>query len=114
MREPFAALYDRYDVLVAPARDTVANPIGLDFDKAFPDVGKDRPQGWVSATGVLIQAGNLLGLPALCVPNGFGQGGLPTAIQLVAAPFREDHLVSLGAEYQRHTTFHTRRPPEAG
>jgi len=113
MREPFAALYEKYDVLVAPARDTVANPIGLDFDKAFPDVGKDRPQGWVSATGVLIQAGNLLGLPALCVPNGFGQGGLPTAIQLVAAPFREDHLVALGAEYQRRTTFHTRRPPEA-
>jgi len=113
MREPWAALYEKYDVLVAPARDTIANPIGLDFDKAFPDLGKDRPQGWASATGVLIQAGNLLGMPALSVPNGFGQGGLPTAFQLVAAPFREDHLVAVGAEYQRRTTFHMRRPPEA-
>jgi aspartyl-tRNA(Asn)/glutamyl-tRNA(Gln) amidotransferase subunit A len=113
MREPFAVLYEKYDVLVAPARDTVANPIGIDFDKAFTDVGKDRPQGTASATGVLIQAGNLLGLPALCLPDGFGQNGLPTAIQLVGAPFREDHLIALGAEYQRRTAFHARRPPEA-
>ena len=113
MRDPFAVLFEKFDVLAAPGRDTIANPIGIDFDKAFPDVGRDRPQGVVSATGVLIQAGNLLGAPAICLPDGFGAESLPTSVQLMAAPFHEDHLIALGAEYQRRTSFHTRRPPEA-
>jgi aspartyl-tRNA(Asn)/glutamyl-tRNA(Gln) amidotransferase subunit A len=114
MREPFQALFERYDVLVAPTRDTVANPIGIDFDKSFPEVYRDRPRDFVSPIGALISAGNLLGYPALSLPDGFGQDGLPTGIQLLAGPFREDHLVALGAEYQRRTTFHTKRPPEVG
>ena len=112
MREPLEALFERYDVLVAPTRDTVANPIGVDFDKSFPELYRDRPRDFVSPIGGLIQAGNLLGYPALSLPDGFGQGGLPTGIQLLAAPVREDHLTALGAEYQRRTAFHTRRPPE--
>jgi aspartyl-tRNA(Asn)/glutamyl-tRNA(Gln) amidotransferase subunit A len=114
MREPFQALFERYDVLVAPTRDTVANPIGIDFDKSFPEVYRDRPRDFVSPIGALISAGNLLGYPALSLPDGFGQGGLPTGIQLLAGPFREDHLVALGAEYQRRTAFHAKRPPEVG
>jgi aspartyl-tRNA(Asn)/glutamyl-tRNA(Gln) amidotransferase subunit A len=113
MRDPFSALFEKYDALLAPTRDTIANPIGIDFDKSFPEVGRDRPQGFAAPIGGLIQAGNLLGCPALSLPDGFGQGGLPTGIQLLGAPFREDHLVTLGAQYQRRTAFHTRRPPEA-
>ena len=112
MRRPFEALFAKFDVLIAPTRDTVANPIGIDFDKSFPEVGKDRPSGFASPIGALIGAGNLLGCPALSLPNGFGQSGLPTGVQLLAAPFREDQLVALGSEYQRRTTFHTRRPSE--
>ncbi len=114
MRLPVAALFDRYDVLAAPTRDTVANPIALDFDKSFPELARDRPQTFVSPIGGLIQAGNLLGCPALSLPDGFGRGGLPTGVQLLAAPFREDALIALGSEYQRRTVFHTRRPPEGG
>ena len=113
MRAPLASLFERFDALVAPTRDTVASPIGIDFDKAFPEVSRERPRDFVSAIGGLIQVGNLLGYPALSVPVGFGRGGLPTGIQLLAAPFREDALVAAGREYQRRTAFHARRPPEA-
>lgn len=112
MRDAFAAVFAKFDVLVAPTRDTVANPIGIDFDKSFPEVGKDRPSGFVSPIGGLISAGNLLGCPAMSLPTGFGQENLPTGIQLLAAPFREDQLIAVGTEYQRRTTFHTRRPAE--
>ena len=53
---------------------TVASPIALDFDKAYPQFGGGP---------AVIPAGNLSGQPALSVPNGFGQNGLPTGIQLV-------------------------------
>ncbi|MEP6768618.1 MAG: amidase [Acidobacteriota bacterium] len=113
MREPMAALFEQYDLLAAPTRDTVANPIGIDFDKAFPELSRARPQNFNSPIGGLIQVGNLLGYPALSVPVGFGRGGLPTGLQLLAAPFREDALIAAGREYQRRTGFHARRPPEA-
>ncbi len=111
MRAPVAALFEKYDVLIAPSRDTVAIPIGTDFDKAFPELNAERPQNFVSAAGTLIQMGNLLGYPAISLPNGFGRQSLPTGMQLLAAPFREDALVGLGTAYQRQTDFHSRRPP---
>ena len=43
---------------------------------------------------------NYFGLPALSVPIGFTGNGLPQAMQLVARPFREDLLFSVGAAYE--------------
>ncbi|HMA18555.1 MAG TPA: amidase [Thermoanaerobaculia bacterium] len=110
MRAPMAALLQKYDALATPSRASVSYPIGLDFDKAWPELGKDRPANFVSAIGSLIQVGNLVGWPAISLPNGFGQQGLPTGIQLLGGPFREADLVAIGREYQRRTDFH-RRPP---
>jgi aspartyl-tRNA(Asn)/glutamyl-tRNA(Gln) amidotransferase subunit A len=111
MRAPMAALFERYDVLAAPSRATVAYPIGLDFDKAYPELAKERPANFVSAIGALIQVGNLVGWPAISLPNGFGQEGLPTGLHLLGRAFGEAELTALGREYQRRTDFHTRRPP---
>jgi aspartyl-tRNA(Asn)/glutamyl-tRNA(Gln) amidotransferase subunit A len=111
MRAPMAALFERYDVLAAPSRATVAYPIGLDFDKAYPDLAKGRPSSFVSPIGALIQVGNLVGWPAISLPNGFGQEGLPTGLHLLGRAFGEADLTALGREYQRRTDFHARRPP---
>ena len=111
MRAPMAALFERYDALAAPSRASVAYPIGIDFDKAWPELAKDRPANFVSAIGSLIQVGNLVGSPAISMPNGFGSQGLPTALHLLGGPFREADLAAIGREYQRRTSFHLRRPP---
>lgn len=111
MRAPMAALFERYDVLAAPSRATVAFPIGLDFDKAYPELAKGRPASFVSPIGALIQVGNLVGWPAISLPNGFGAEGLPTGLHLLGRAFGEGDLTALGREYQRRTDFHARRPP---
>jgi aspartyl-tRNA(Asn)/glutamyl-tRNA(Gln) amidotransferase subunit A len=111
MRAPFAALLDRYDALAAPSRASVAYPIGLDFDKAWPELAKGRPENFVSPIGALISAGNLVGYPAISMPNGFGQEGLPTGLQLLGGPFRESELTAIAREFQRRTDFHARLPP---
>ncbi|HEV8268514.1 MAG TPA: amidase, partial [Thermoanaerobaculia bacterium] len=96
------ALFASRDALVSPSRASVAYPIGVDFDKVYPDV--------VSGPA-LIPAGNLAGLPALAVPNGFGPNGLPTGLAFLGRAFSEARLVSLGAAYQSRTDWHARRPP---
>ncbi len=110
MRAPMEALFQRYDALAAPSRATVAIPIGVDFDKAYPELAKGRPANFVSSIGALISLGNLVGWPAISLPNGFGPEGLPTGLHLLGGAFREADLVAIGREYQRRTDFHTRRP----
>jgi aspartyl-tRNA(Asn)/glutamyl-tRNA(Gln) amidotransferase subunit A len=103
MKKAMDELYAKYDALVAPSRGTVASPINLDFDKAYPDVyGSAAP---------LIPAGNLVGQPALSVPNGFGFKGLPTGIQFTGRVWEEGKLIALAHAYQQQTEFHKKRPP---
>ena len=70
-----------------------------------PNGPTDKP------TGKDVQAGNLAGLPALVLPCGFA-GNLPVALQVVGAPFAENLLFAIGREFQAHTDWHKRRPPE--
>ena len=58
----------------------------------------------------MIASGNLTGLPALAMPNGFGENGLPTSVAFMGAPFSEALLCSLGATYQARTDWHTQHP----
>jgi aspartyl-tRNA(Asn)/glutamyl-tRNA(Gln) amidotransferase subunit A len=111
MRAPMEALFQRYDALTAPSRATVAIPISVDFDKAYPELAKGRPANFASPIGALISVGNLVGYPAVSLPNGFGEAGLPTGLHLLGGAFREAELAGIGSEYQKRTDFHLRRPP---
>jgi len=53
---------------------------------------------------------NFLGLPALSVPAGFSESGLPVAFQLIGRPFDEGLLMKVGDAYQRETDWHRRSP----
>ena len=109
MRAALDALLSRYDAVVAPTRLTVAPRIGYDFDKqpgAPPSPPPDSP-----APPATIPAGNLAGLPAVCVPNGFGQRGLPTGLQLLGRAHSEATLIAIADRYQRATDWHRKRPP---
>jgi aspartyl-tRNA(Asn)/glutamyl-tRNA(Gln) amidotransferase subunit A len=56
---------------------------------------------------------NFLGLPALSIPAGFSDGGLPMGFQLVGQPFQEAKLFAPGHAYQQATDWHDRVPPLA-
>ncbi|HYM81966.1 MAG TPA: amidase [Candidatus Limnocylindria bacterium] len=101
MKAAVAQLFERFDAVISPTRASVSYPIDRNFEQAYPGVSGGPP---------LIPAGNLCGLPALCVPNGFGESGLPTSLAFLGPAFSEDHLVQLGNLYQAHTDWHTRRP----
>jgi amidase len=49
----------------------------------------------------LTAAWNLAGYPAISVPAGVSETGLPLAVQLVAPPGNEELLLSLAAQLER-------------
>ena len=93
--------FGAFDAIVAPTLPTVAFPVGVPFDQAYP-----KYPGAVD----LIASGNLTGLPAIGLPNGFGERGLPTGLTFLGRPFGETMLTALAKQYQARTDFHTRRP----
>ena len=103
MKRAVAALFESYDAVVSPTRATVAYPADRNFEDVYPGI---------SGGPSLIAAGNLCGLPALCLPNGFGENGLPTSITFMGPAFAEGGLVALGRTLQARTDWHTRRPPQ--
>ncbi|MBV8148962.1 MAG: amidase [Candidatus Eremiobacteraeota bacterium] len=90
-----------YDAIAFPNQPTVALPIGVPFDKAYPEFPGGPDIG---------SAGNLAGLPAISVPNGFGEHHLPTALALMGRAWGECALTGAAKAFQARTSFHADRP----
>jgi aspartyl-tRNA(Asn)/glutamyl-tRNA(Gln) amidotransferase subunit A len=54
---------------------------------------------------------NYLGLPAISVPCGFDDRGLPIGLQLAGRPFAEARVLRAADAFQRDTDWHRRMPP---
>ncbi len=54
--------------------------------------------------------GNVLGWPAMSVCSGFGEGGLPVSVQVMAKPFQEPMLFRAAHAFEQATPFRDRRP----
>jgi AtzE family amidohydrolase len=78
-------LFEEVDVILAPATPRPAQKIG---QETFTIRGKEmlaRPN-----TGLLTQPISCIGLPVICAPVG-EVANLPVGMQIIAAPWREDH-----------------------
>ena len=54
---------------------------------------------------------NLTGLPAISVPCGFTEAGLPVGMQLAGKPFDEPGVIRAAYTYEQHSRWFDRRPP---
>lgn len=54
---------------------------------------------------------NLTGNPALAIPTGFNDDGMPLAMQIVGKQFDEATIYRIAAGYEAATDWHARRPP---
>jgi aspartyl-tRNA(Asn)/glutamyl-tRNA(Gln) amidotransferase subunit A len=100
-QEAVADVFKRYDVLVAPSQLQVAPPVDANLDEYF--AGSD---------GQISSMSNMLGLPAVGVPIGFGPGYLPLGMQMVGPPLGEATIIALARAYQGATDWHTMVPPK--
>ncbi|MCC6312529.1 MAG: amidase, partial [Thermomicrobiales bacterium] len=54
---------------------------------------------------------NLTGFPAISIPCGFTERGLPVGLQIAARPFDESRLLRIAHAYERTTPWHDALPP---
>lgn len=54
---------------------------------------------------------NITGFPAISVPCGFSDAGLPIGLQLAGRPFEELTVLRAAHAYEQATDWHQRRPP---
>jgi len=95
----------RVDAIVTPTLAAVACPLDLTFPEYFRRWHENHRLGG---------GANAAGIPAITVPNGFGERGLPTGLEFTARALEENRLLTLAGLYQRATAWHTRHPDLAG
>jgi aspartyl-tRNA(Asn)/glutamyl-tRNA(Gln) amidotransferase subunit A len=97
LKRAFEKALSDFDALLTPTTETTAITL------ASVDQGK--------APVRFTRTANLLELCALALPNGFGEGGLPTSLQIMCHGYDEATALRIGWAYQRSTTWHERVPP---
>jgi aspartyl-tRNA(Asn)/glutamyl-tRNA(Gln) amidotransferase subunit A len=107
MQSAWAAMFDGLDAVIGPAVAAVA------MRRDQPTITwPDGVEETASSVFVRLSApANVTGTPSVSVPCGFGQGGLPTAFQVMGRPFGEARILRIARAYERATDWHTRQPP---
>ena len=101
LNEALERAFEPYDAIVHPTLPTVAYPVGLPFDKAYPKYPGETGLG---------SPGNLAGLPSISVPNGLGENHLPTGLAMMGRAWGEAQLTQIAKAYQSRTKFHLQHP----
>ena len=78
-------VFDKVDALLTPVTPTTAYPIGSRKDKVLQTYRED----------IFTVTANLAGVPAIAVPAGLDDDGLPVSVQLLARHFDEQKLLVL-------------------
>ena len=100
----YDAAFDQVDLLLGPTTPTPAFPLGTHAD--------DPLQMYL--VDLFTVGANLSGVPAISLPAGFSEEGLPIGIQLQAPALQESRLIFAGAAFQAITDHHKKRPENFG
>ena len=95
-----------YDVLLAPTNTFCAPPIG---ERESVVAGRVYPTRTLLAR--LTRPFNLTGQPAVSVPCGFTESGMPIGMQVATRTWDEAMALRVAHAYQQAAGWHTRRPP---
>jgi aspartyl-tRNA(Asn)/glutamyl-tRNA(Gln) amidotransferase subunit A len=109
MENDFESAFDRVDAILAPAVPIAAPPIGESEVKIAGEKETVR-----SALVRLNRPANMTGHPAISVPCGFTQAGLPMGLQLIGPRWGEARLLAIALAYEQATAWHQRHPEFPG
>jgi aspartyl-tRNA(Asn)/glutamyl-tRNA(Gln) amidotransferase subunit A len=98
LQKKMEEIFTQVDVLATATLPVTAPKIDANLDQ---ELGFADPIGGI---------GNICGLPAISVPCGFGQNGLPVGIQFIAGGLDDAKVVQAARLYQRQTDWHRKRP----
>jgi aspartyl-tRNA(Asn)/glutamyl-tRNA(Gln) amidotransferase subunit A len=98
--QDFAAAYRQCDLILGPTSPSVAFALGA----------KSSDPVQMYLIDIYTVAANLAGLPAMSIPCGFGEGGMPVGLQLAGNYFAEAKMLNAAHQYQLATDWHLRQP----
>jgi len=100
IKDAYNDLFKRYDMILSPVAPTTAYKLGENIDDPMK-----MYMGDIYTVSV-----NLAGLPAVALPCGFDQQGLPVGFQLIGDAFTEDKLIGAARAYQSRTDHYKKQP----
>jgi amidase len=101
------AFFERYDYFLLPAGQVFAFDAALDWPKEIAGKTMDTYHRWME---VMIPV-TMSACPALAVPAGFNDQGLPMGVQIVAPNHGELACLQLAQAYDEATRWVEKRPP---
>ena len=101
--QDFQNAFDACDIIAGPVAPNVAGKLG--------EKVSDPTQMYLEDIYTL--SPNLAGLPAMSVPCGFGDHGMPVGLQLIGNYFSEAALLQVAHAYQQETNWHQAQSPFA-
>ncbi|MFW5924603.1 MAG: Asp-tRNA(Asn)/Glu-tRNA(Gln) amidotransferase subunit GatA [Myxococcota bacterium] len=104
LRQDYEAAFAECDVVLTPTTPTPAFRLG--------EKVTDPLQMYLA--DIFTLPPSLAGLPALGLPSGFTDGGLPVGLQLTAPAFEEGRLVRVGHAFEQEAGLIERRPSRYG
>ena len=105
--EAMRTLLLEYDLVALPTAQVAPFPVGEEWVHEIEGVGMSSYIEWMRACSRITVTGH----PAISVPGGFTDGGLPVGLQLVGRAGDERGLLALAAELADATGLGERRPP---
>lgn len=100
IKNDFDKAFESVDIIVTPTAPTTAFKVGEKISDPLSMYLSD----------IYTIPANLAGLPAMSLPCGFDQNGLPIGLQMVAKPFAEETIFRAAYTYEQNTTWHTKKP----
>jgi aspartyl-tRNA(Asn)/glutamyl-tRNA(Gln) amidotransferase subunit A len=97
---------ERYDVLVTPTASVAAQPIVEDPVRTSKEDAMPMPY-------LQTRTFNLASAPAVSIPCGLSDEGLPIGLQIGGRPGADQTVLNVAYAYERATTWHQQRPPNA-
>jgi aspartyl-tRNA(Asn)/glutamyl-tRNA(Gln) amidotransferase subunit A len=94
------------DVVVLPTRRHTPRTVDAALEREETDKSRN-PE--LENTGQF----NVYGIPAISVPCGFTDAGLPVGLMIAGPRFAERRVLALARAFEQATDWHTRRPPLA-
>ena len=101
IKKDFDEAFDRCDAIITPTAPTTAFKIGEKI--------QDPLQMYLS--DIYTISVNLAGLPALSLPCGFDQDGMPIGMQIIGKHFDEATVLRLAHAYEQATVWHKQKLP---
>ncbi|KGJ77464.1 amidase [Cryobacterium roopkundense] len=99
--------FTRFDVFASPAAQLLPFDASWRYPRTVKGIEFDTYLEWMRSACVV----SAMGIPALCMPAGFSDSGLPVGMQLAMNHGRDVNLLQVGFAYEQ-ATHHARRAPE--